>query len=68
MLREAVKAGTEMGKKAKAVMDAGKLVSDDIVAGIVAEAIKAPECSKGSGFLRNVYELNASRFHPGWIS
>ena len=38
-----------MGKKAKAVMDAGKLVSDDIVAGIVAEAIKAPECSKGYG-------------------
>ena len=51
MLREAVKAGTEMGKKAKAVMDAGKLVSDDIVAGIVAEAIKAPECSKGSNVL-----------------
>lgn len=50
MLREAVKAGTEMGKKAKAVMDAGKLVSDDIVAGIVAEAIKAPECSKGNKF------------------
>ena len=43
MLREAVKAGTEMGRKAKAVMDAGKLVGDDIVAGIVAEAIKVSE-------------------------
>lgn len=57
MLREAVKAGTEMGKKAKAVMDAGKLVSDEIVAGIVAEAIKGPECTKGfilDGFPRTV--------------
>ena len=57
MLRDAVKAGTEMGKKAKAVMDAGKLVSDDIVAGIVAEAIKGDECSHGfilDGFPRTV--------------
>lgn len=57
MLREAVNAGTEMGKKAKAVMDAGKLVSDDIVAGIVAEAIKRDECSHGfilDGFPRTV--------------
>ena len=57
MLRAAVKQGTEMGLKAKAVMDAGKLVSDDIVAGIVAEAIKGPECSKGfilDGFPRTV--------------
>lgn len=57
MLREAVKAGTEMGRKAKAVMDAGKLVSDDIVAGIVAEAISGPECAKGfilDGFPRTV--------------
>jgi adenylate kinase len=47
MLRDAVKAGTEMGLKAKAVMDAGKLVSDDIVIGIVAEAIKDSSCKKG---------------------
>lgn len=46
MLREAVKQGTEMGRKAKAVMDAGKLVSDEIVAGIVAEAIQGPDCTK----------------------
>lgn len=57
MLREAVKAGTDMGKKAKSIMDAGKLVGDDVVAGIVAEAIKSPECSKGfilDGFPRTV--------------
>lgn len=57
MLRAAVKQGTEMGMKAKAVMDAGKLVSDDIVAGIIAEAIQNPECSKGfilDGFPRTV--------------
>jgi adenylate kinase len=48
MLREAVKKGTEMGRKAKAVMDAGKLVSDDIVAGIVAEAIQTPDCAHGN--------------------
>mmetsp|Transcript_26588 Transcript_26588/g.25455 ORF Transcript_26588/g.25455 Transcript_26588/m.25455 type:complete len:243 (+) Transcript_26588:85-813(+) len=57
MLREAVKAGTEMGVKAKSIMDAGKLVGDDVVAGIVAEAIKGPECNKGfilDGFPRTV--------------
>lgn len=57
MLRDAVKAGTEMGLKAKSVMDAGKLVSDDIVAGIVAEAIKSPSCKHGfilDGFPRTV--------------
>ena len=57
MLREAVKQGTDMGKKAKSIMDAGKLVGDDVVAGIVAEAIKGPECSKGfilDGFPRTV--------------
>ena len=57
MLREAVKAGTEMGLKAKAIMDAGKLVGDDVVAGIVAEAIQGPECAKGfilDGFPRTV--------------
>lgn len=59
MLREAVKAGTEMGRKAKAVMDAGKLVGDDIVGGIIAEAIQGPECSKGfilDGFPRTVQQ------------
>jgi adenylate kinase len=57
MLREAVKNGTEMGRKAKAVMDAGKLVSDDIVLGIIEDALEAPECAKGfilDGFPRTV--------------
>ena len=57
MLREAVAARTEMGVKAKAVMDAGKLVGDDIVVGIIKEALKSPECSRGfilDGFPRTV--------------
>jgi adenylate kinase len=57
MLRAAVKAGTDMGLKAKAVMDAGGLVGDDIVAGIIGEAIEAPECQQGfilDGFPRTV--------------
>ncbi|CAM9510504.1 unnamed protein product, partial [Discosporangium mesarthrocarpum] len=59
MLRSAVAAKTEMGMQAKAVMDAGKLVSDDIVVGIISEAIEAPECSKGfilDGFPRTVVQ------------
>ncbi len=47
MLRAAVKAGTDVGKRAKAVMDAGELVSDAIVNAIVAERIAEPDCAKG---------------------
>ncbi len=47
MLRAAVKAGTEVGKRAKAVMDAGELVSDAIVNAIVAERIAEPDCAGG---------------------
>ena len=47
MLREAIKTGSQMGLKAKAIMDAGKLVGDDVVTGIVAEAIKQPPCKRG---------------------
>jgi len=57
MLRAAVTAGTEMGKKAKEVMDRGELVSDEIVIGIIADAVKKPECRKGfilDGFPRTV--------------
>jgi len=57
MLRAAVASGTDMGKQAKAVMDRGELVSDDIVVGIIKEAIQAPECRKGfilDGFPRTV--------------
>jgi adenylate kinase len=57
LLRAAVAAGTEMGKKAKAVMESGGLVSDDIVVGIIKDNIKSPECSNGfilDGFPRTV--------------
>lgn len=57
MLRDAVAAGTAMGKQAKALMNAGKLVGDDVVVGIVGDALKKPECSKGfilDGFPRTV--------------
>ena len=47
MLRSAVKAGTEVGKKAKALIDAGKLVPDDVIIPIVAERVAQPDCSRG---------------------
>ena len=62
LLRSAVSRGTELGKKAKAKMDAGELVSDDIVNGIVAEAIDSEECSKGfilDGYPRTVQQAKA---------
>eukprot|EP00486_Rosalina_sp_Unknown_P001462 CAMPEP_0201573464 /NCGR_PEP_ID=MMETSP0190_2-20130828/17339_1 /ASSEMBLY_ACC=CAM_ASM_000263 /TAXON_ID=37353 /ORGANISM="Rosalina sp." /LENGTH=247 /DNA_ID=CAMNT_0048000475 /DNA_START=14 /DNA_END=757 /DNA_ORIENTATION=- len=62
LLRSAVSRGTELGKQAKAVMDRGDLVSDDIVNGIVAEAIDSSECSKGfilDGYPRTVEQAKA---------
>merc|ERR1719163_856359 len=59
LLRAAVAAGTEMGKAAKAVMDQGGLVSDEIVIGIIKDGVKAPECEKGfilDGFPRTVVQ------------
>ncbi len=47
MLRAAVANGTEVGKKAKAIMDAGGLVSDDIVNQIVSDRIGEPDCARG---------------------
>lgn len=47
MLRAAVKAGTPVGLKAKAVMEAGELVSDEIVSGIIGERLDQPDTSKG---------------------
>jgi adenylate kinase len=55
-LRAAVAAGTDLGKKAKAAMDAGKLVADDIVIGIVEQRLQQPDASSGfilDGFPRN---------------
>lgn len=62
ILREAAKNGTEYGLKAKAAMDAGALVSDDIVIGILKERIAEDDCSKGfilDGFPRTVPQAEA---------
>lgn len=62
MLRAAVAAGTEIGRQAKAVMDAGGLVSDEIVVGIVADRIEEMDARKGfilDGFPRTVGQADA---------
>lgn len=59
MLRAAIKAGTELGKKAKAVMDAGNLVSDEIILGLVKERIREQDCINGfllDGFPRTLVQ------------
>ena len=62
MLRSAVKAGTPVGIKAKAVMDAGELVSDDIVIGIAEERLAQDDAKKGfllDGFPRTIAQADA---------
>jgi adenylate kinase len=62
ILRAAVKEGTPMGKKAKEYMDAGKLVPDEVVIGIMQDRLKEPDCSKGfilDGFPRTVAQAEA---------
>jgi len=57
ILRSNVARGTELGRKAKAVMERGELVSDDLVNGMVADRIKQPDCDRGfvlDGFPRTV--------------
>jgi adenylate kinase len=64
MLRAAVKAGTPLGLAAKKVMDAGALVSDDIIIGLVKERIAQPDCANGflfDGFPRTIPQADAMK-------
>lgn len=64
MLRAAVKAETPLGLAAKEVMDAGRLVSDDIIIGLVKERLEQPDCSNGclfDGFPRTIPQAEALR-------
>lgn len=62
MLRSAIKAGTELGLAAKEVMDAGKLVSDEIIIGLVKERVAQEDCKNGfllDGFPRTIPQADA---------
>ena len=64
MLRAAVKAGTELGLQAKSVMDAGGLVSDDLIINLVKERIAQSDCAKGflfDGFPRTIPQAEAMK-------
>ena len=64
MLRAAIKAGTELGLAAKKVMDAGQLVSDDIIIGLVKERLKEPDGANGylfDGFPRTIAQADAMK-------
>jgi adenylate kinase len=64
MLRAAVKAGTPLGLAAKKVMDAGALVSDDIIIGLVKERLTQPDCANGflfDGFPRTIAQADAMK-------
>jgi len=62
MLRAAVKAGSELGKKAKVIMDEGGLVSDEIIIGLVKDRLESPDCVNGclfDGFPRTIPQAQA---------
>ena len=64
MLRAAIKDGTELGKQAKAVMDAGQLVSDELIIGLVKERITQEDCQAGfllDGFPRTIPQADAMK-------
>jgi adenylate kinase len=64
MLRAAVKAGTPLGLAAKKIMDAGQLVSDDIIINLVKERIKEADCANGflfDGFPRTIPQAEAMK-------
>ena len=62
MLRQAVSAGTALGKQVKEIMEQGKLVPDDLMVSVIAERIGAPDCLSGyilDGFPRTVHQAHA---------
>lgn len=62
MLRAAIAAGTDLGKKCKAIMDKGELVPDEVVIGIISERFDLPDCEKGAifdGFPRTIPQASA---------
>lgn len=62
MLRAAIAAGTELGKTCKSIMDAGNLVPDEVVVGIIAERYDQPDCANGAvfdGFPRTIAQAEA---------
>ena len=64
MLRAAVKAGTPLGQQAKAVMDSGGLVSDELIINLVKERISQPDCTQGflfDGFPRTIPQADAMK-------
>lgn len=64
MLRAAISAGTELGKQAKTVMDAGQLVSDELIIGLVKERITQDDCKAGfllDGFPRTIPQADAMK-------
>jgi adenylate kinase len=64
MLRAAVKAGTPLGQQAKAVMDSGGLVSDELIINLVKERISQPDCAQGflfDGFPRTLPQADAMK-------
>jgi len=64
MLRAAIKAGTELGLKAKKIMDAGQLVPDDVIIGLVKTRIEQPDCAGGflfDGFPRTLAQAEAMK-------
>ncbi len=64
MLRAAIKAGTELGKKAKGYMDSGGLVPDEVIIGLVKERINEADCQKGflfDGFPRTIPQADAMK-------
>lgn len=62
LLRQAIAAGTELGKKVESIIDSGNLVPDELVFGLVAERLREPDCARGvifDGFPRTIHQAEA---------